>query len=92
MTVIVRELSSRRKTASAVAIIVHLLSNVAFLIFFRNTDPGSNIGLPGLSLPIGKGAKSKLPAGLEIDGLPHQDSEILAIGMTLEEIFKVLNK
>lgn len=63
-----------------------------FQTLIRNTDPGSNIGLPGLSLPIGKGAKSKLPAGLEIDGLPHQDSEILAIGMTLEEIFKVLNK
>ncbi|WP_151822848.1 indoleacetamide hydrolase, partial [Acinetobacter oleivorans] len=57
-----------------------------FQTLIRNTDPGSNIGLPGLSLPIGKGAKSKLPAGLEIDGLPHQDSEILAIGMTLEEI------
>ncbi|HBU87292.1 MAG TPA: indoleacetamide hydrolase [Acinetobacter sp.] len=63
-----------------------------FQTLIRNTDPGSNIGLPGLSLPIGKGAKSKLPAGLEIDGLPHHDSEILAIGMALEEIFKVLNK
>ncbi|MBJ9739869.1 indoleacetamide hydrolase [Acinetobacter oleivorans] len=63
-----------------------------FQTLIRNTDPGSNIGLPGLSLPIGKGAKSKLPVGLEIDCLPHHDSEILAIGMTLEEIFKVLNK
>lgn len=63
-----------------------------FQTLIRNTDPGSNIGLPGLSLPIGKGAKSKLPIGLEIDGLPHQDSEILAIGVTLEEIFRVLNK
>ncbi|MFV5628991.1 indoleacetamide hydrolase [Acinetobacter oleivorans] len=63
-----------------------------FQTLIRNTDPGSNIGLPGLSLPIGKGVKSKLPVGLEIDGLPHQDSEILAIGMTLEEIFKILNK
>lgn len=63
-----------------------------FQTLIRNTDPGSNIGLPGLSLPIGKGEKSKLPVGLEIDGLPHQDGEILAIGMALEEIFKVLNK
>ncbi|WP_459661525.1 mandelamide amidase [Acinetobacter calcoaceticus] len=63
-----------------------------FQTLIRNTDPGSNIGLPGLSLPIGKGVKSKLPIGLEIDGLPHQDSEILAIGVTLEEIFRVLNK
>ncbi len=39
-----------------------------------------------------KGAKSKLPVGLEIDGLAHQDSEILAIGITLEKIFKRLNQ
>lgn len=63
-----------------------------FQTLIRNTDPGSNIGLPGLSLPIGKGVKSKLPIGLEIDGLPHQDSEILAIGVTLEEIFSALNQ
>lgn len=63
-----------------------------FQTLIRNTDPSSNIGLPGLSLPIGKGAKSQLPIGLEIDGLPHQDSEILAIAVTLEEIFRVLNK
>ncbi|TDM65994.1 indoleacetamide hydrolase [Acinetobacter sp. KU 011TH] len=63
-----------------------------FQTLIRNTDPGSNIGLPGLSLPIGKGVKSKLPIGLEIDGLPHQDSEILVIGVTLEEIFSDLNQ
>lgn len=63
-----------------------------FQTLIRNTDPGSNIGLPGLSLPIGKGVKSKLPIGLEIDGLPHQDSEILAIGVTLEAIFSALNQ
>jgi len=63
-----------------------------FQTLIRNTDPGSNIGLPGLSLPIGKGVKSKLPIGLEIDSLPHQDSEILAIGVTLEEIFSDLNQ
>ncbi len=63
-----------------------------FQTLIRNTDPGSNIGLPGLSLPIGKGVKSKLPIGLEIDGLPYQDSEILTIGVTLEEIFSDLNQ
>lgn len=63
-----------------------------FQTLMRNTDPGSNIGIPGLSLPIGKGAKSKLPIGFEIDGLAHQDSELLAIGITLEEIFKNLNQ
>lgn len=63
-----------------------------FQTLMRNTDPGSNIGIPGLSLPIGMGTKSKLPVGLEIHGLAHQDSEILAIGITLEKIFKCLNQ
>ncbi|MEQ1123652.1 indoleacetamide hydrolase [Acinetobacter seifertii] len=63
-----------------------------FQTLMRNTDPGSNIGIPGLSLPIGMGTKSKLPVGLEIDSLAHQDSEILAIGITLEKIFKRLNQ
>ncbi|EPF88170.1 hydrolase [Acinetobacter gyllenbergii] len=62
-----------------------------FQALIRNTDPGSNIGLPGLSLPIGVGEKSKLPIGLEIDGLPHTDHEILAIGQVLEQIFSGLN-
>ena len=31
-----------------------------------------------------------LPIALEIDGLPHTDSELLAIGATLEAIFKNL--
>lgn len=63
-----------------------------FQTLMRNTDPGSNIGIPGMSLPIGMATKSKLPVGLEIDGLAHQDSEILAIGITLEKIFKCLNQ
>ncbi|MBP2603346.1 indoleacetamide hydrolase [Acinetobacter calcoaceticus] len=81
-------------TSSIVAPLVNeqVSSIENFQTLIRNTDPGSNIGLPGLSLPIGKGAKSQLPIGLEIDGLPPQDSEILAIGETLEEIFRVLNK
>lgn len=29
---------------------------------------------------------------VEIDGLHHQDSEILTIGVTLEEIFSDLNQ
>ncbi|USA54521.1 indoleacetamide hydrolase [Acinetobacter sp. C32I] len=62
-----------------------------FQRLIRNTDPGSNIGLPGLSLPIGCGTKSKLPVGLEIDGLPNTDHDILAIGQVLEQIFSSLN-
>ncbi|MCH7294028.1 indoleacetamide hydrolase [Acinetobacter higginsii] len=62
-----------------------------FQRLIRNTDPGSNIGLPGLSLPIGCGTKSKLPVGLEIDGLPNTDHDILVLGEVLEQIFSSLN-
>jgi indoleacetamide hydrolase len=62
-----------------------------FQRLIRNTDPGSNIGLPGLSLPIGRGKKSQLPVALEIDGLPHTDQQLLAIGQALEQIFSSLN-
>lgn len=57
-----------------------------FARLIRNVDPGSNARLPGLTLPIGVGATSRLPVGLEIDGLPGSDAQILAIGATLEQI------
>lgn len=62
-----------------------------FQRLIRNTDPGSNIGLPELSLPIGRGKKSQLPVALEIDGLPHSDRQVLAIGQVLEQVFSSLN-
>ncbi len=57
-----------------------------FARLIRNVDPGSNARLPGLTLPVGVGAASRLPVGLEIDGLPGSDAQILAIGATLEQI------
>lgn len=57
-----------------------------FARLIRNVDPGSNARLPGLTLPVGVGATSRLPVGLEIDGLPGSDAQILAIGATLEQI------
>lgn len=51
----------------------------------RNVDPGSNAGLPGLSVPAGLSAGG-LPVGLEIDGLPGEDRKILAIGLALEAV------
>lgn len=57
-----------------------------FARLIRNVDPGSNARLPGLTLPIGVGTTSQLPVGLEIDGLPGSDAQILAIGATLEQI------
>ncbi|AOW15492.1 indole acetimide hydrolase [Hydrogenophaga crassostreae] len=55
-----------------------------FGLFIQNTDPGSNAGLPGLQLPMGMGASSGLPVGLEMDGLPGSDKRLLSLGMAVE--------
>lgn len=60
-----------------------------FATFIRHTDPGSNAGLPGLTLPIGLTADG-LPVGLELDGPAHTDRRLLAIGLTLETLFGTL--
>ena len=54
-----------------------------FLLFIQNTDPGSNAGIPGLSIPAGLGP-SGLPVGIEIDGPQGTDERLLAIGMAIE--------
>ncbi|MEZ5738828.1 MAG: indoleacetamide hydrolase [Burkholderiaceae bacterium] len=48
-----------------------------FGAFIRNTDLGSNVGAPGISLPMG--LVDGLPAGLELEGLPGADDELLAL-------------
>ncbi len=51
----------------------------------RNVDPGSNAGLPGLSLPAGLSDQG-LPVGLEVDGLPGDDRQVIAIGLAIEGV------
>jgi mandelamide amidase len=60
-------------------------SNANFGLFIQNTDPGSNAGIPGLSIPSGMGA-SGLPVGLEIDGPANSDRRLLSIGMAIEKV------
>ena len=55
------------------------------LTYIRHTDPGSNAGVPGLSLPMAL-TESGLPLGLELDGPAGSDRKLLAIGLTLEQI------
>ena len=55
-----------------------------FLTFTRNTGPGSNAGIPGLSLPIG--LSQGLPVGLALDGPMHSDRRLLALGQALEAV------
>ncbi|MBX3585959.1 MAG: indoleacetamide hydrolase [Ramlibacter sp.] len=57
-----------------------------FGLFIQNTDPGSNAGIPGVQLPMGLGATSKLPIGLELDGPAGSDRHLLATGMALEKL------
>ena len=43
-----------------------------FFTFIRNTSPGNNAGIPGLSLPVGL-TKAGLPVGMELDGPAGSD-------------------
>ena len=58
-----------------------------FSTFIRNTDPGSNAGLPGLSVPVGLGPETGLPVGVELDGPAGSDRRLLEIGMAIEDLF-----
>lgn len=60
-------------------------ANYAYL---RNTLPASNAGLPGLAMPAGYTAEGQA-VGIEIDGPPHGDRQLLAIGLTVESILAV---
>ena len=57
-----------------------------FPTYIRNTDPGSNAGVPGVSLPALISPPGP-PVGLELDGPAGSDRELLAIANTIEEIF-----
>ncbi len=56
-----------------------------FPTYIRNCDPGSNAGIPGLSLPAGL-TKDGLPVGIELDGPAGSDRALLAIGLALEPV------
>ncbi|WP_051332306.1 indoleacetamide hydrolase [Cucumibacter marinus] len=57
-------------------------SVATFAAFIRNTDPGSNAGLPGISMPIGTTIDG-LPIGMELDGPGGSDRSLLAIAQAL---------
>ena len=57
-----------------------------FPTFIQNTDPGSNAGVPGLTVPVGRTAAG-LPVGLALDGPASSDRRLLGIGLALEQLF-----
>ncbi|HTH60009.1 MAG TPA: indoleacetamide hydrolase [Paraburkholderia sp.] len=57
--------------------------------YLRNTDPASNAGIPGLSLPAGL-ADGRLPVGLELDGPLGSDRRLLAIAIAFEQLLGTL--
>jgi mandelamide amidase len=60
-----------------------------FATFIRNTDPGSNAGFPGVTIPIGI-AKNGLPIGLALDGPAGADRRLLAIANAIARMFPSL--
>lgn len=58
-----------------------------FPTYIRNTDPGSNAGIPGLSIPLAV-APGEMPVGVEIDGPEGSDRRLLAIGAAIEALIR----
>ena len=59
----------------------------AFATYIRNTDPGSNANIPGLSIPLPV-PDGSLPVGVEIDGPEGSDRRLLAIGAAIERLLQ----
>ena len=57
-----------------------------FMTVVRNTGPGSNAGIPGISVPVGL-TSGGLPVGLEFDGPAGRDRGLLAIALAVESVF-----
>jgi len=56
-----------------------------FQTYTRNTDPASNAGIPGLSIPAGLSSEG-LPIGVKIEAPEGSDARLLAIGMVIEKL------
>lgn len=56
-----------------------------FPAYIHNTEPGSLVSLPGISLPVGLTADG-MPVGMEIDGPENSDRRLLSVAATLEQI------
>jgi len=57
-----------------------------FMTVIRNTDPGSNAGIPGISVPVGM-TSGGLPVGLEFDAPAGADRDLLGLAAAAEGVF-----
>ena len=55
-----------------------------FGTFIRNTDPGSNAAIPGVTLPAG--FSDGLPVGMALDGPAGSDRALLGIAAAIEAL------
>ncbi|KAJ6788240.1 hypothetical protein PWT90_10621 [Aphanocladium album] len=56
-----------------------------FGTYIQFTSPGSDAGIPGLSIPAGM-TPDGLPVGIEIDGPLGSDNRLLSLGLAMEKI------
>ena len=59
-----------------------------FMTVIRNTDPGSNAGIPGITIPVGV-TSGGLPVGLAFDGPFGGDRDLLGLALEMEAVFPV---
>jgi len=57
-----------------------------FTTVIRNTDPGSNAGIPGITIPVGA-TSGGLPIGLAFDGPSGGDRDLLGLALAVEAAF-----
>ncbi|MGE3595963.1 MAG: indoleacetamide hydrolase [Dehalococcoidia bacterium] len=62
-------------------------AEISQLIYLQNTDPGSYVGLPGITLPIGMTPEG-LPIGLALDAPYGRDSHLLSIAAQIESVLE----
>jgi len=55
-----------------------------FPTYIRNTDLGSNLGVPGISLPCQN--VTGLPIGIEFDGVLGGDQSLIELALAVEEV------
>jgi indoleacetamide hydrolase len=60
-----------------------------FLTIIRNTDPGSNAAIPGISVPVGL-TSGGLPVGLGFDAPAGSDRDLLGLALAVEAVFPAL--